>query len=213
MVEPLRPRNRLASLLQVLVVSALIANGLLSSAEPVQESQDISAFLKQDNLKESAAKYPKTEMYRLSVDRSFDPALIFEIDSDAIFLKKVRLVQERKGDEFTSSFRLVRDSRIPIDAEEHRGFKILLAASSFWSLPSEDWQSPGLDGSSWVLEGIKDGKYHRVERSSPFNEAAGTPLNDDLKKLAPERIYSEGRLVALFTYLWGLSGEANEKLY
>lgn len=165
------------------------------------------------DLKALAAKNPKAEAYLLTVHRSFDPDLVFEMESEAIFLQKTRRIEERKGNLITSSYRVVRDSRLPIDPEEFKAFRTLLRASSFWSLPTEDWQSGGLDGSSWVLEGVRDGKYHRVERSNPFIEGAGTPLEDDLKKLTADRIYSEGRLIAVFMYFWAMSGEANEKLY
>lgn len=186
--------------------------GSLFSSES-DASPDTDSFPKQEDLKEIAAKNPKVEFYRLTVSRSFDPILVIEIGGDAILLQKVRQIEERVGDSFDSSLRLVRNSRIPIDPGEFNGFKTLQEAGSFWDLPGEDWQPLGLDGSTWVLEGIKNGKYHRVERSNPFIPCARSPLEDDLKKLSPERAYSEGRLIAGFMYLWGLSGEANEKLY
>lgn len=190
----------------------LILCGSLFSSE-IDASPDTGSFSKPEDLREIASKNPKVEFYRLSVSRSFDPILVIEIGGDAILLQKVRQIEERVGDSFDSSLRLVRNSRIPIDPGEFNGFKTLLEGGSFWDLPGEDWQPLGLDGSTWVLEGIKNGKYHRVERCNPFIPCARSPLEDDLKKLSPERAYSEGRLIAGFMYLWGLSGEANEKLY
>lgn len=167
----------------------------------------------EEDLKTLAAENPKAEVYRLTVDRAFDPGLVFEMDRDAIFLRKTRLVEERKGNSIATSYRVVRKSRIPIDPEEFTAFGVLLEAGSFWNLPTDDWRTSGLDGSGWVLEGVRDGKYHRVIRSNPFVKGAGTPLEDDLKKFSPERAYAEGRLIAAFMYFWSMSGEANEKLY
>ena len=174
---------------------------------------ELAAALEQDKLSDIAVRNPKAELYRLTVQRSFDPALVFEIDEDAVYVRKVRAIQKQDKDEFTTSYRLVKNSRVKVESQEYKNFQTLLEASSFWDLPTSDWLEPGLDGSSWKLEGIKAGKYHCVERSNPFIKGSNTPLNDDLKKLSQERALFEGRLVAAFIYLWGLSGDANEQLY
>ena len=44
-----------------------------------------------------------------------------------------------------------------------------LTEADFWNLPSEIDYS-GLDGSEWILEGVKDGTYHAVERWVPLQE-------------------------------------------
>lgn len=203
--------------IRLVAIVLLVAWGCLLGAEsqdiPLEEDPPRPVADWQVDLKALAAKNPKAETYRLTVQRSFDPDLVFEMESEAIFLQKTRRSTGVMSDSMVTTYRVVRDSRLPIEPEEFKAFRTLLRASSFWNLPTEDWQSLGLDGSSWVLEGVKDGKYHRVERSNPFIHGTGTPLDGDLKKLPPDRIYSEGRLIAAFMYLWALSGEANEKLY
>src|SRR5690606_14988167 len=42
-----------------------------------------------------------------------------------------------------------------------------LNGAQFWTLPSEKKEA-GLDGATWILEGIKDGQYHYTERWSPL---------------------------------------------
>ena len=37
----------------------------------------------------------------------------------------------------------------------------------FWSLPSRLNDQPGPDGSQWVIEGVKAGKYHIVDSWMP----------------------------------------------
>jgi hypothetical protein len=40
--------------------------------------------------------------------------------------------------------------------------------NKFWELPSYDNSGPlGLDGSQWIIEGVKDGKYHVVDQWTP----------------------------------------------
>jgi hypothetical protein len=41
-----------------------------------------------------------------------------------------------------------------------------LEAFSFWSMPTEERQF-GLDGSQWILEGVRQGEYQVVDRWSP----------------------------------------------
>lgn len=168
-------------------------------------------LLKLPNLKQLASENKKVEIYRLTVGRSFHPLLIFEIGKDAIYVYKVRVAS---NEDFSRSLRVVRNSRVGFETHEFTALLSLLEAGRFWNLPSEAWLSAGLDGSSWTLEGIKDGKYHCIARSNPFLPfGENTPLKDDVSRLTPERAYSEGRLTAAFIFLWTLSGEASEELY
>ena len=176
-------------------------------------NSDLEVALKHDQLREIAQRNPQAEVYRLTIKRSFGPVLVFELEQNSLSVRKVRLIEEQDKGEFTTAFRLVRKSSIPLESEEFRNFQVLLQASSFWELPAAEWMEPGLDGSSWKLEAVKAGKYHSVIRQSPFTKGPETPLSDDVKKLNPERALFEGRLVAAFVYLWGLAGDANEQLY
>lgn len=54
-----------------------------------------------------------------------------------------------------------------LSQDEVKRFLELLEKDSFWSLQSEDRSKQGLDGSQWIVEGIKAGKYHLVDRWSP----------------------------------------------
>jgi hypothetical protein len=40
--------------------------------------------------------------------------------------------------------------------------------ANFWKLPTEDKNAPrGVDGAEWILEGIRTGNYHVVDRWTP----------------------------------------------
>ena len=41
---------------------------------------------------------------------------------------------------------------------------------SFWELPGPDPKMGGFDGAQWVLEGLRDGSYHVVDRWTPRGE-------------------------------------------
>lgn len=47
-------------------------------------------------------------------------------------------------------------------------FTRLLEQTCYWELPTEG-ESLGADGARWILEGVKGGRYHIVDRWSPEN--------------------------------------------
>ncbi len=63
----------------------------------------------------------------------------------------------------------------------------------FWGAPSKNPYSHGLDGSTWIIEGLREGKYHIIERWSPINMdevSAGIGLKMlDLSRIKINKIY------------------------
>lgn len=53
----------------------------------------------------------------------------------------------------------------PLSAREWDEFERLLGLACYWKLPTK--ARGGLDGSRWILEGAKEGRYHVVDRWSP----------------------------------------------
>lgn len=43
----------------------------------------------------------------------------------------------------------------------------LLNEANFWSMPSIEDDAGGLDGSQWILEGVRGDRYHVVDRWTP----------------------------------------------
>lgn len=72
---------------------------------------------------------------------------------------------------------LVVDKSIEIGDHEWNTFVQLLDESNYWNAATRDF-STGLDGAQWILESIKDGKYHIVDRWSPHEKYSS---NEDLK--------------------------------
>jgi hypothetical protein len=47
-------------------------------------------------------------------------------------------------------------------------FLKLLGQADFWKAPTEEKSDAvGEDGAQWIVEGVKDGQYHVVDRWSP----------------------------------------------
>jgi hypothetical protein len=56
-------------------------------------------------------------------------------------------------------------SRI-LSKEQTNKFLDQVKDAGFWELPSYE-ENFGVDGSQWIIEGVKDGKYHVVDRWTP----------------------------------------------
>jgi len=54
--------------------------------------------------------------------------------------------------------------------DEWNEFMHLLRQSGYWDLPSNDDSLPPFDGATWIIEGIRNGKHHQVNRRSPSSE-------------------------------------------
>jgi hypothetical protein len=60
------------------------------------------------------------------------------------------------------------DRKRELTLEEWSGFMRHLDDSCYWQLLSQD-HADGNDGSQWIFEGIKGGRYHVVDRWTPQN--------------------------------------------
>jgi hypothetical protein len=59
-----------------------------------------------------------------------------------------------------------RENRL-LSSQETGGIQELLEYLQFWSLPTRDPDTDGLDTTSYLLEGAEHGRYHLVEREDP----------------------------------------------
>jgi hypothetical protein len=62
---------------------------------------------------------------------------------------------------------LIRNDKITLTKEQTDWFLGKIEENGFWKLASADTSAPGNDGSQWVIEGVKDGNYHLVDRWTP----------------------------------------------
>lgn len=169
-------------------------------------------LLQLDDLAAAAKRNPKAQLYRLTVERSFDPVVVIELscgeDATLRIRRTDRKVNETKGT--VSYTRLTEDSSTKATPHEVAAFLTLIEGSEFWKAPAADWREPGLDGSTWTLEGVRDSQYYKVTRINPFVPAKFAATALAWEKLGSERSYAEGLLSAALAWLWARSASPGE---
>lgn len=71
--------------------------------------------------------------------------------------------------------RMILTEQRRLSQDEWDAFMRLLEYSCYWEQPTEDSEDAGFDGAQWILEGVRNGRYHVVDRWTPtsgsFREA------------------------------------------
>lgn len=141
------------------------------------------------------------EIYRLLWLRTFDQpiAVRLDVNPDGTGIVTTKMADGQGGFPNTSK-KIVENVSRPVKREQVQAFLALIARTSFWSISTnedpEDTMDIGQDGSEWVLEGAKGGKYHVVSRWSPdvnrvggcrAVQEIGTALAMDVARLEIEK--------------------------
>lgn len=106
----------------------------------------------------------KIETYRLLWLRSFDHPMAFRLIVKADGTSEL-VTKKTNGEGGHEPGALVLNKTTQIDARETRIILKALTRIGFWNLPADEGRGErGLDGSQWIIEGVKDGKYHRIDR-------------------------------------------------
>lgn len=113
------------------------------------------------------------EAYRFLWLRSFHHPIFVRIERNQ---DKYNLVaKEFEGKADIKPGKLLQTDEKTISKEEWCEFIELLEKSDFWNEKTDGFDLNRLDGAQWVLEGVKDNRYHIVDRWSPkqgeFREA------------------------------------------
>jgi hypothetical protein len=106
------------------------------------------------------------ESYRFTWLRTFHPPFAFRVQVRADETGAL-IVKSTSGAGGYDPGHLVLKKAIPLSAAQVRRFISTLRDLRFWDLPTTDPSGAGLDGAQWVLEGVKDGRYHVVDRWTP----------------------------------------------
>jgi hypothetical protein len=116
----------------------------------------------------SLSKSGKDQSYRFLWLRSFDPPIAVRVDVKADGTS--RLTMKMRNDAGGNASReLARSDTYSLTREKTTWFLGKIEENKFWELPTVDRSRMGLDGAAWVIEGVKDGSYHVVDRWSPDN--------------------------------------------
>jgi hypothetical protein len=142
--------------------------------------------------------------YRFLWLRSFDPPIALRVDiwPDGRGTLTVKATSGKGGFEPGT---LVTNRRRAMPRSEVRRFLSRLAAARFWELPTQE-RTPVIehadgsktitiraDGAQWVVEGVKQGRYHVVDRWGPapgaYREAALWLVRRSGLRIRPDQMY------------------------
>jgi len=148
---------------------------------PKWYERDLTA-LKEPSLWESA-KAHKTQSYRFLWLRSFHHAISIRIDLNEDGTSS--LVCKIAGGATGRPGKLIKNRSFSLNQMQTSRFLEHVERSKFWKLPPV-LDDGGVDGAQWIMEGVRYGDYHVVDRWSPQNgeiRSLGLYILRDLAKL------------------------------
>ena len=107
------------------------------------------------------------EIYRFLWLRSFHHPVMIRVVRDGYFFNLVSV--ELSGAGGYEPGRKWATAKMTISQDDWCAFISLLEKASFWSMESTRTDEIGNDGAQWILEGMRKGRYHLVDRWSPRN--------------------------------------------
>jgi hypothetical protein len=148
---------------------ALVPSGALRPDRPDVDSllmrwysHDLSAMREQRLV---PAGHDPVESYRFTWLRSFDPPIAVRISATA--RDTFAVVSQTSGSAYFTPPHLLRHDSIRVTAPEWASVRAALARAAFWTANPEPAALGGTDGAQWVLEGLRESRYHIVDRWSP----------------------------------------------
>ena len=120
--------------------------------------------LEEPSLLEFAAK-PSCESYRFLWLRTFHHPVAIRLDvrADGTGVLSTKVSSGAGG---YGPGHLIENISRPVFREQVQALLRHLNKADYWSLPSYK-ETGGNDGAQWIIEGVKQGKYHVVDRWSP----------------------------------------------
>lgn len=117
------------------------------------------------------AKNSKTESYRFVWLRTFHHPVIVRVDinpdGSAELITKVS-----SGAGGYEPGKLIEDTSRPLTQQQADKFLATIQRLQLWKLPTHETpETVGCDGAQWIIEAIKDGNYHVVDRWTPAKGA------------------------------------------
>ncbi len=107
----------------------------------------------------------QTEIYRFLWLRSFHHPIFVRVERYSRYSIKI-FTKELDGAGGYQPGKSLRSGEFTIYEKEWNEFLTLLEKADFWKMASNN-EDLGRDGAQWILEGVKESRYHIVDRSSP----------------------------------------------
>jgi hypothetical protein len=105
-----------------------------------------------------------TEIYRFLWLRTFHHPVFVRVERNKN--KAGLFTKELDGAGGYAPGKVLREYEHRLTKQEFCEFLNLLEKADYWSLPSTE-DDGGVDGAQWILEGVKNDRYHVVDRFSP----------------------------------------------
>jgi len=122
--------------------------------------------LNEPSLLQFASK-PSLESYRFVWLRTFHHPVVVRLDIRADGVGELTAKVSNGAGGYKPG-QIIQNVSRPLTREQTSMFLAQLGKDKFWELPSyENSGRGGNDGSQWIVEGVKDGKYHVVDRWTP----------------------------------------------
>jgi len=114
----------------------------------------------------SLSKSEKAQSYRFLWLRTFDCpiAVLVDVNADGTSRLTIKMTTGAGG---YAAGQLTKNDTYTLTKEKTTWFLGKIEENKFWELPTVDRSRMGLDGAAWVIEGVKSGSYHIVDRWSP----------------------------------------------
>jgi len=168
--------NLLTVLILLLGLSSSVAETRYFPAKSLSKDTQLDQFLatwysgdlkalKEPSLLQMASS-PQTESYRFLWLRTFHHPVSIRLDikPDGSSVVTKKITNGRGG---YAPGALIENSSRPMTTIQTKDFLAEINESQFWSTPAYLSTVNGNDGSEWIIEGIKGGKYHVVARWAP----------------------------------------------
>ena len=112
------------------------------------------------------SKNPSVQSYRFLWLRSFHHpvAVRLEVKPDGTAMLTTKVASGAGG---YAPGHLVTNTSKPLTKQQTDAFLHKIDTDKFWDLPSPPKDADGNDGSEWIIEGVRGGKYHLVRQWSP----------------------------------------------
>jgi hypothetical protein len=132
------------------------------------------------------SKSPSAESYRFLWLRSFNNPIAIRLDPkpDGTSTLTTKVASGSGGFRPGS---LSENTSRPLTREQTQAFLSKLDELGFWSAPNPVNDQTGTDGSQWIIEGVRAGRYHVVDRWTPSKgiiHELGLILAFDLAKMS-----------------------------
>lgn len=125
-------------------------------------SRELSAMREQRLV---ASGHDPVESYRFTWLRSFDPSIAVRLYATA--RDTFAVVSQTSGAAFFTTPRLLRRDSIHVTSAAWASVRAALAGATFWTAKPDPAVAGGTDGAQWVLEGLRESRYHIVDRWNP----------------------------------------------